>query len=115
MAKCMLCGTETQDKVCSKCIRDYELKKYDSSREEQERLDAKFNLYETSVVEYLLHTLVVIAFIGGIILLSYQEYFDYFTLAELIISCIFVEGFAQIIKWIRLAVNELIEIKAKMK
>lgn len=115
MAKCMLCGAETQDKVCPKCIRDYGLKKYDSSREEQERLDAKYNLHETSVVEYLLHTLVAIAFIGGVVLLSYQEYFDYYTLAQLVISCIFIEGFAQVVKWLRLAVNELIEIKSKMK
>lgn len=112
MGKCMLCGKETKGQVCEKCQRDYELKLKEIENNEQKSLDILAEKRDTSGFEYLLHVLAFLCILSIIVFIN-----DGLTIsiAYAVGGCISFEVVAQIIKWIRLAVNELIEIKAKMK
>ena len=112
MGKCILCEKETEGKVCEKCQRDYELKLNENEENEQKSLDILAEKHDTSGIECLLHTLSALCVFPIILLVNSGDFIE---ISFVVASLIFFEIFAGIIRWIRLAVNELIEIKAKMK
>ena len=112
MGKCILCEKETEGQVCEKCQRDYELKLNESEENEQKSLDILAEKRDTSGIECLLHTLAFLCILSVFVFINDG---NYIFIAYAVGGCISFEIISQIIKWLRLAVNELIEIKSKMK